>query len=297
VTTVAVVAHASKSLGGGLPELRRLLAAEGVVDPLWYEVDKSRKAPAVLRKALDKGADLVLVWGGDGMVQRAVDTLAGSDVTLGVLPAGTANLFATNLGIAPRLEVAVQVALHGRPRALDVGTLNGERFAVMAGAGLDAVMIGRADRRLKDRLGRMAYVWTGVQAAREAGRQLRVRVDGTDWFSGRASCVLLGSFGTLTGGLVAFPDADPSDGLLEVGVVTAEGLRQWAGVLGALALGRAVHAPFTHTTRGRKVTVRFAKPTAIEMDGGARPKTRRIRAGVEPGAIWVHVPDSDERTR
>src|SRR6202035_2054628 len=103
--------------------------------------------------------DLVLVWGGDGMVQRAVDTLAGSDVTLGVLPAGTANLFATNLGIVPRLESAVQVALHGRPRALDVGTLNGERFAVMAGAGLDAVMIGRADRRLKDRLGRMAYVW------------------------------------------------------------------------------------------------------------------------------------------
>src|SRR5439155_8624788 len=76
---IAVIAHRGKNLGGGLAELRRLLADEGYDAPPWYEVPKSRKAPKKARKARDGGADLVLGWGGDGMVQRCVDALAGSD--------------------------------------------------------------------------------------------------------------------------------------------------------------------------------------------------------------------------
>ena len=74
---VAVVAHAGKSLGGGLPELRRVLEAEGIADPFWVEVPKSKKAPAQVQRALDDGAELVFAWGGDGMVQRCVGVLAG----------------------------------------------------------------------------------------------------------------------------------------------------------------------------------------------------------------------------
>jgi diacylglycerol kinase family enzyme len=74
---VAVIAHSGKTLGGGLPELRRVLAAEGVASPFWCEVPKSRAAPEQVRRALDDGADLVFAWGGDGMVQRCVDVLAG----------------------------------------------------------------------------------------------------------------------------------------------------------------------------------------------------------------------------
>ena len=90
---VAVIAHAGKSLGDGLPALRRALAAEGVDDPLWYEVAKSRKAPAQVRRAVAEGAELIFAWGGDGTVQRCVDVLAGSETNLAILPAGTANLF------------------------------------------------------------------------------------------------------------------------------------------------------------------------------------------------------------
>src|SRR5689334_5091532 len=138
---VAVIAHSGKTLGGGLPELRRVLDAEGIVDPLWIEVPKSRKAPAQVRRALDEGVDLLFVWGGDGMVQRCVDVLAGSSASLAVIPAGTANLFATNLGIPRDIEQAVALGLHGERRHFDVGRFNGERFAVMAGAGFDAAMI------------------------------------------------------------------------------------------------------------------------------------------------------------
>jgi diacylglycerol kinase family enzyme len=68
MSTVAVVAHARKNMGGGLPELREVLAREGFADPLWYEVDKSKKAPAYARRAVAEGAELIFVWGGDGMV-------------------------------------------------------------------------------------------------------------------------------------------------------------------------------------------------------------------------------------
>ena len=70
---VAVIAHSKKSLGGGLPELRTLLAAHGCPDPDWYEVTKSRDASSFARKAVDNGANLLFVWGGDGTVQRCVD--------------------------------------------------------------------------------------------------------------------------------------------------------------------------------------------------------------------------------
>jgi YegS/Rv2252/BmrU family lipid kinase len=295
MTRVAVVAHAGKSFGGGLPELRRLLTADGVTDPLWHEVPKSKKAPAAAKQAMEDGAGLILVWGGDGTVQRVVDTVAGSGVTIGVLPAGTANLFARNLGVPLDLAGALHVALHGAPRALDVGVVNGERFGVMAGAGFDAIMIERADGRLKSRLGRLSYLWTGAGAMRESAHPVRIEIDGRRWFKGDASCVLLGSMGTLTGGMVAFPDADPTDGQLEVGVVTADGGLQWARVLTRLALGSPHRSPLTRMTRGRSVEVRFDKPRRYELDGGARGKARRLKAHVEPGAVTVSVPAGDRR--
>src|SRR5450755_176300 len=113
MTSVAVVAHSGKSLGGGLTELRSVLAAAGVTDPIWYEVPKSKKAPKRVQRALDAGADLLFVWGGDGMVQRCLDVAAGSGATVAIVPAGTANLFASNVGIPKDIAGAVDVGLHG----------------------------------------------------------------------------------------------------------------------------------------------------------------------------------------
>jgi diacylglycerol kinase (ATP) len=289
MTSVAVVAHQKKSLGGGLPELRRLLADRGVDDPLWYEVPKSRKAPRQALRAVEQGADLVLLWGGDGTVQRCLDALAGSDVAVAVIPAGTANLLAGNLGIPTDLTQAVDIALDGGRRAIDLGVINGERFAVMAGAGFDAIMMKEADRGLKDRLGQLAYVWTGTKAIRAGPIQMSIKVDGSQWFKGRASCLLLGNMGTLTGGLVAFPDARPDDGLLEVGVVTAQNPVQWARVLKGLVTGKAERSKNVRTGRGHRISIKLAKKVPYELDGGARPAAKRLRVRVDPRAVRVCV--------
>ncbi|MGC4763768.1 diacylglycerol/lipid kinase family protein [Micromonospora sp. DT46] len=290
VGTVAVVAHRKKTLGGGLDELRAELAGAGVEDLVWYEVPKSRKAPKKVRKALKKGAELVFVWGGDGMVQRCADTLAGSGVPMAILPAGTANLFAANLGVPEDLPEAVRIGLHGRRRSLDLGRLNGEHFAVMAGAGFDGDLIREADRTLKGKLGRLAYMWTGLRHVRGELVGTRITVDGTEWFDGDASCVLFGNVGTITGGIPAFDDARPDDGCLEIGVSTADGAVDWARTLGRMAAGRSEESPFVRITRGRKIKVRLAAPRTYELDGGARGEVTKLKVRVVPGALTVCCP-------
>jgi len=291
MTSIAVIAHREKILDGGLPQLRQVLAEKGFPDPVWYEVPKSRKAPKLARRALHDGADLLFIWGGDGTIQQCVDAVAGSGATIAILPAGTANLLAHNLNVPIDLPAAVEVALHGARRRLDVGVLNGERFAVMAGVGFDAIMMKEADGALKDRFGRLAYVWTGARATRLTAPKARIKIDGKRWFKGPASCILLGQMGTLTGGLVAFPDAQPDDGMLEVGVLDAEGAMQWARILSSLAAGHADRSPLVHTTRAHTVDIKLDRAIAYELDGGARPAKRRLRATIEPGAITVCVPE------
>jgi diacylglycerol kinase family enzyme len=291
MTGVAVVAHAKKSVGGGLPELRQCLADAGVVDPLWYEVPKSKKAPARVRRALEEGADLVFVWGGDGMVQRTIDALAGTNAAIAIVPAGTANLLATNLGIPTDIGAAVNVGLHGTRRQLDVGVMNGERFAVMAGAGFDARMIRDADGGLKDRAGRLAYVFTGAKNLRSDAVKMRVKVDGEVWFDDKATCVLFGNVGKLFGGLTTFEDARPDDGRLELGVVTAEGVWQWARALARTAAGKPERSPFVNMTSGHKFSVRFNHPVVYELDGGDRDEVKRLKVSVEAGAVTVCVPE------
>jgi diacylglycerol kinase (ATP) len=288
---VAVVAHAGKTVGGGLPELRRKLEEAGVADPLWIEVPKSKRAPGAVEEALEEGAELLLAWGGDGMVRRCVNALKDADVPLAIVPAGTSNLFATHLGIERDIGQAVEVALHGDRRRLDLGCFDGERFAVMAGAGFDAAMIKGADD-LKDRFGRAAYVIGGAAKLNSPPFEAKIKVDDTPWYEGQASCILVGNVGELFGGIDVFADARPDDGKLDVGVLTAEGPAQLVRATARTALGRAEKSPFVRITQARKVRVKLDRKVRYELDGGDRKKVKKFKVDIEADAITVCVPHS-----
>ena len=289
MSKIAVIAHAAKTFGGGLPELRRELERQGVDDPLWIEVPKSRFAPPQVKRALDKGAELIFVWGGDGTVQRCIDTMAGSDAALAILPAGTANLLATNLEIPQDIEQAVAIGLQGERRRIDVGRFNGERFAVMAGAGFDASMIRQADGGLKDRFGRVAYVWTGSKSLRAKPFKAKIAIDGVPWYSGDASCILIGNVGRLFGGLEVFEDARPDDGRLEIGVVNADGITDWVRTLARTAVGQAERSPLVQTTSAKRITVKLDRKVLYEVDGGDRSKVKSFKIKVQPRAVTICV--------
>ena len=290
MTSVAVIAHRDKVLGDGLGRLRNVLAEHGVTDPIWLEVPKSRKMPACVKEAIKKGAELIFVWGGDGSVQRCIDAVVGSRVTLAILPAGTANLLANNLGIPIDLEQAVEVGLHGQNLTIDVGRMNGEHFAVMAGIGLDALMIRDADSGMKDRFGRAAYIWTGARHIRSAPVHTTVRIDGHQWFDDEASCVLIGNVGSIGGGVTAFEHAVLDDGMLDVAVMTADGAWQWLRTLTRASIGHAEKSPLIQMTQASKITIETDEKLPYELDGGARPKTDKLRVRVVPHAVTIRVP-------
>jgi YegS/Rv2252/BmrU family lipid kinase len=289
MSKIAVIAHAGKTFGGGLPELRRELERQGVEDPLWIEVPKSSFAPRQVKRALDKGAELIFVWGGDGTVQRCIDTVAGSDAALAILPAGTANRLATNLEIPQDIGRAVAIGLRGERRPIDVGRFNGERFAVMAGAGFDASMIRQADGGLKDRFGRVAYVWTGSKSLRAKPFKAKIAIDGVPWYSADASCILIGNVGRLFGGLEVFEDARPDDGRLEIGVVNADGITDWLRTLARTAVGHAERSPLVQTTSAKKITVKLDRKVLYEVDGGDRSKVKSFKIKVQPRAVTICV--------
>ena len=293
MTTIGVLVHKRKTLGEGPGELRRALADAGYSDPLWCGVEKSRQAPKQVRRLLDSGVERLLVWGGDGTVRRCIDTIVVEDAKLevAILPAGTANLLARALGIPQNVREAVDIALHGLPRPIDIGVINGAAFAVMAGTGFDALMIRDADDA-KDRLGRLSYVRAGVKNLGRAQAKVKVRVDGQKWFEGPAACVLVGNVGRILGGVDVFPDARCDDGVLDVGVLSAQRRTDWLRFGVRAVLGRIESSPLVQITPATKVTIRLDRKMAWEVDGGAKQPTKTFKVAVLPGRVPILVPAS-----
>jgi diacylglycerol kinase family enzyme len=211
---------------------------------------------------------------------------------MAIIPAGTANLLASNLGIPKDIEGAVMTGLHGAERRIDVARMNGEGFAVMAGAGFDAGMIGGADGALKDRLGRAAYLLTGARSMRMPAFEARIKVEGAPWYEGPATCILAGNVGALFAGVEVFADAVPDDGRLDLAVITAEGMAEWTRTVARTVAGSPERSPFFRVTQAREVKVKLDRKVPYELDGGARSKVKSYRLGIEPGAIAVRVPTS-----
>jgi YegS/Rv2252/BmrU family lipid kinase len=287
---VGVLLHEKKMLGRGPEALRMALADAGHADPPWCQVDKSRKAPKHVRLLLEQGVERLLVWGGDGMVRRCIDTIVAVDahVDVAILPAGTANSLAKALAIPIDLNEAVDVALHGEPRRIDVGVVNGEAFAVMAGTGFDALLVRDADAA-KHRLGRLSYVRAGARHLRTDGAEVRLRVDGHDWYEGRAACVLVGNVGRVMGGIDVFPDARYDDGRLDFGVLTARGYADWLRIGTRALLGRLDASPLVRVTQGAKATIRLDRTMPWELDGGDQPRAKKFKVSVLPGRLSICV--------
>ncbi len=184
----------------------------------------------------------------------------------------------------------MQIGLHGDRRPVDTGTANDEHFAVMAGAGLDALMIDGADGGLKDRLGRAAYLWTGARSLGASPVAATVEVEGRRFFKGTITCVLAGNMGEVLGGIEVFTGSRPDDGLLELGVVTARSRVEWIRTLSRVVLGRAEKSPFVVTARGTSFKVTFDGPTPYELDGGTRKAVTKLKIKVRPASVTVCVP-------
>lgn len=159
------------------------------VHPRVVATDAAGHATLLARQAAEQGADLVLVLGGDGTINEVANGLAYSDVALGVLPAGTANVLAMELGLGSHLGPAIRQLARSSPRRVALGRLTSEDsvaryFLCMAGAGLDAKVVFQVDTALKDRAGKLAYWAAGLAQIPHPLESLDVRVQGQTYQCG-----------------------------------------------------------------------------------------------------------------
>lgn len=222
-------------------------------------------------------------------MRACAGALAGTDVPMVVLPGGTGNLLAANLGVPAGTAEAARLAVTGDRRRIDVGEIDGEVFTVMAGMGFDAHMLAATPEPLKARLGWFAYLLGGVRRLADRPMRVVVALDDREPLRRRAASVLVANVGRLQGGLALLPDALPDDGRFDVAVVTPRSLVDWVR-LGAALLRRAPTPPRLEIHRCRTVTVSSTQEQARELDGDVVAPGRRLRATLRPAALTVCVP-------
>ena len=289
----AVVANPSKTddPAANRREVTQAVADAGLPTPLWYETTKEDPGRGQTAQALKEGADLVFAFGGDGTVRACASILCGGQVPLALLPAGTGNLLARNLGVPADLAKAAKVAARGRLRRIDVPALNGDPFLVMGGSGFDALLIERTSETLKSKVGWAAYAVAGIRAIRSAAPAVvSLDIDGN---AQKVTCIgmLVGNVGTLTGGMELLPQAEPDDGLLDVAVLTPTRLRNWAGLAISIMAGRQPKPWQLQTHRGTRVVVDWPAAVPVELDGDLQDPAIRLVFTLARSALAICVPD------
>lgn len=261
------------------------------------------------RAAVAAGASLVCALGGDGTVRAVAQELVRTGIPLGLLPGGTGNLLARNMG-APvdDLAEAMTVALTGRNRTIDVGWLcldpspaqtaaarlepggNVHLFTVMAGLGFDAEMMDDAPEAVKRTVGWAAYVASATRHLRDEPFMAAVGLDGPLGEPAATRTVLIGNCGELTGGLVLLPDAEVDDGILDIAVLTPESLAQWAGLAARVVAGVASDGPAIQRTRARDIAIAVRPAQPVQVDGDVLASATNLRCLVEPATLTIRLP-------
>jgi diacylglycerol kinase family enzyme len=289
----AVVANPSKM---AQPDAVRSLVADILADqgwpaPLWLETTRSDPGGGQTRAAIADGADVVIAAGGDGTVRACAEQLAGTHTALAILPFGTGNLLAANLGVPLRTRDALTLLTSGQRRRLDVGVLGDRTFVVMAGIGLDALMLRDAPEALKRRIGWAAYLWAAARHLCEPPMTLTLRIDDTPPVTRRARMLLIGNVGRLQGGIPMLPGARPDDGLLDIAVLMPPKRVSWIP-LGWALLRRQPTPPLMELFHANRLDISSTRQHPCEVDGDLLPPARSLTTSVRPAALLVCAPEA-----
>jgi diacylglycerol kinase family enzyme len=290
VSQAAVVVNPAKfsDLAAFRERLNSVLSEYGWADARWLETTPDDPGEGQARQAAASGADLVIAVGGDGTVTSCAAGLAGTGVPLAIVPAGTGNLLARNLGLPSEFDEAIVVALGGQDRQIDVGTANGRTFVAMAGLGLDAMMLSSASDAAKRRYGWAAYAYAVLAHLRDRPMRLRVSVDGGPAMRRRAAGLIVGNVGWLRGGIPLLPDAEPDDGRLDVVLLLPRGLAGWLSAALLVLLRRESRQLPRHSFTRLRVDIDREQPW--ELDGELMGPTRRLEVALHDQKLTLRVP-------
>lgn len=278
-----------------LPEMtarvESFMHRHGWAEPLWLATTADDPGGGMCSHAVREECDVVFVAGGDGTVMAAVTALAGGETPLAILPSGTGNLLARNLGLPlGDEEAALRIGVSGRTMRIDVGVCEDRKFAVMAGLGLDAAIMRDAPEGLKKAVGWPAYVVSAGKHLRGRGIRVAVTIDERETVNRRVRSVVVGNVGKLQAGIPLLPDARADDGYLDVVLIAPRNVADWVRVSGRVLRRTDVPDRKMERFRARHVLIETTRPEPRQLDGDVISDSDRMEISLEPKALPVRVP-------
>lgn len=279
-------------------------ANHGWGEPLWFETTVEDPGFGQTRAAIEAGVDLIVVAGGDGTVRDVCEAAIASGVAVGVLPLGTGNLLARNLAVPVNTRDALDVVFGGQDCAIDLAhftqvtsfdeagspVVTNTSFLVMAGLGMDAMIMSGVNDELKKKVGYLAYFASGLKALTFPRTKVWITVDEAEPVMFKARTVVVGNVGFLQGGIPLIPDAQIDDGQLDVVVVAPKYFLGWLSILARVITRRRTDDKRLARLSGKTVHVRAERPVPMQLDGDPAGEGIEITATVQPGVVLVRVP-------
>lgn len=270
-------------------------------EPLWFETTPEDSGVGQARKAVAQGADVVMAFGGDGTVRCVAEGLAGSGIGLGLLPAGTGNLLATNVGLEDvDLQRAVEIALTGDDRPIDLGWVEYEpegdpqlvrtAFLVMAGLGLDGKVMASTPELLKSAIGPVAYAATAMGKLVGSRAKMHIELDNNQ-LTRKIRSAIVGNCGSLQGGVALMPEARLDDGYLDMITVGPRGLWEWVDIAAQVVTQNRRGSHTLETWRSQKFKLEPSSPQPAQVDGDAIGTVRWMSASIQSKAITLRMPE------
>ncbi|QDP94954.1 phosphatase PAP2 family protein [Microlunatus elymi] len=271
------------------------LRTHGWAEAMWLETRVDDPGREMTRRAIDSGADLVIAAGGDGTVRVVAAEIEGTGIPLGVIPAGTGNLLAKNLGIPLDSRAAIDVALTGKDRPIDIVqvTIDDDRvdhFAVMAGIGIDAVILQDTNPDLKRAVGSAAYFVSAARNANHPALHATITVDDREPIRRRAHVLVLGNVGFLQANIPLIPDAKPDDGLLDLLIASPRRPTDWVKLITHVLTRRDRDLKELDRITGSKIKIDVVEGDHFELDGDPAGECHSMLAEVLPGALVIRTP-------
>ena len=277
-------------------EVTRAAARAGWDDPLWFQTTVEDPGASMAEEAAVAGVDLVMVCGGDGTVRAVCAELASTGIPVGIVPAGTGNLLARNLDLPLFLPSAIDVALNGQDRAIDLvkiegdGLEEGQHFMVMAGMGMDAKLMDGVNEKVKAKVGWVAYIISGLKSLMFPAVKLEIACDGGEPTTHRARTVVIGNVGYLQAGMPLLPDAAIDDGKIDVVLINPRRFLSWLRVVWRVLTRGKRTDDVVNRFICQSVVITASTDTPRQLDGDSVGEGRELRASVVPGRLLVRSP-------
>lgn len=294
--------------------LRKLFAKLTSEELLLLPTEGKTNGAVAVQQALDLGIERIIAAGGDGTLRNIVGACVDKDVTVGILPIGTGNVLARNLKLPiNNLESAAARALTDVEYEIDLGvaevidrdgTKHTFYFTGIAGVGMDAKVMAATDKKLKKRIGWIAYIEASVKSLPMKFEKFEVSIDGEPARTLKSYSLLIGNAGWLPGQISMMPDARLDDGRLDMAAIGPRRIWNWVDFLGRvtwqnhvvrpLALGRkwleaTANVKTLENFKGSVIEITPYAPTLMQLDGDPMFKVTHARFSVRPKALRVSI--------